>query len=513
MRSSTLISTTNLNLSTPEGRQVVNSLNMQIACDQVAIVGRNGVGKSTLVRALSAPETIKSIHRTEDFFCVYQDLNENVFNSEYCLIEPHFSVFDESERYKEFAKIGVDTDKKHLSQGELRKINLVYAKLCCPALLLLDEPTSDLDKQGIRWLIDWLTSWQGGLIVVTHNQQLQTIFSHYFILEESGCRYFNGSNSELQVMLAREQHNQQERYVSQLNNLLRQENRADRINQRRQQKRNQGRLRELGRMTSRQRLNSKKSWAQESQSRVANISQEKRDSLASMVKAARKQLKIGLPLALSVPSSFETTGKDFVAFESVSIEPLFHGVSMSLTRQRIAITGENGSGKTSLVQLMLGIKKPDSGCVRLALQNAGYISQNADNWRLEQSLFEYLWERIPNSLNDDVMSIIVTHKFPLGLAEKPMRDLSSGERLRAALICLFSCNHQQLSPMDYLVLDEPKVSLDSLGYASLKEVLNLWQGGLIIVSHDKSFLEDLNIGKHISLSNRELYVEELVNRR
>jgi ABC-type multidrug transport system ATPase subunit len=160
MRTGSLLKTTALYLTTSEGREVVNNLNMQIAEDKVAIIGRNGVGKSTLIRALSAPEKAINISRTEDYFCVYQSLEDNVFDVASCSIDSYFSAFDEKLRYREFAKIGLDEslNQLHFSSGELRKINLVYAKLSQPELLLLDEPTSDLDEQGKRWLLNCLTA-------------------------------------------------------------------------------------------------------------------------------------------------------------------------------------------------------------------------------------------------------------------------------------------------------------------------------------------------------------------
>ena len=153
---------------------------------------------------------------------------------------------------------------------------------------------------------------------------------------------------------------------------------------------------------------------------------------------------------------------------------------------------------------MLGLKKPDSGTVKQALNQVGYISQSAANWRLKESLFEYLWKNKKQSSNEDILSIIIAHKFPLGLAEKPMLDLSPGERLRAALIGLFTSGNQQFRSIDYLVLDEPTVSLDGLALKALKQVLKLWKGGLIIVSHDKQFLDDINIDVRTHLSNGKL---------
>jgi ATPase subunit of ABC transporter with duplicated ATPase domains len=209
-----------------------------------------------------------------------------------------------------------------------------------------------------------------------------------------------------------------------------------------------------------------------------------------------------------VPKVSEVTNTTRTVLESVSVEGLFSDLSLSLTRQRVAITGDNGVGKTSLIQLMLGQKKPDSGVVEQTLEQVGYVAQNANNWKLKQSLFEYLWGNLRQSSNEDIMGIIIAHKFPLGLAERPMRDLSPGERLRAALICLFACAHQYTKPLDYLVLDEPNVSLDEVAFDALRQALTLWKGGLIIVSHNEQFLSDLDIDVRIYLSDEKLTIAD-----
>lgn len=512
MQSNTLISASNLCIKTPDGRKIVDKLNMQLGYEKVAVIGRNGVGKSSLIKALAEQETARGIQRTDSYYCVHQAMDNNQFNSWNVAkknVLQRFSNFNDNQVFKEFAKIGlaIDQQREAFSQGELRKLNLVYAKLNDSELLLLDEPTIDLDEQGKKWLLNWLCDWRSGLIVVTHDLQLQAVFNDFFILAESGCRYVNGSYKKVKTALEQQHKDQQTKYLSDLNDLLEQEKRADKIDKRRQQKKNQGRMRELGRMTPKVRLNSKRSQAQQNQGRVAITRKDRRDTLTEMVKMARRQLTVSLPLKVFMPSLLADKGEPLMELRNVTIAPLFYQLSFSVGRQRLAIVGANGAGKTSLIELMLRQKQADEGIVITKLERIGYIAQGSSNWQLQTSLFEYLFRHSELQSHTEIMQIVVAHQFPLGLAQRAMASLSPGERLRAALICLFSCGNGQgnhgTNSLECLVLDEPTVSLDGLAVEELKDILNLWQGGLVVVSHDQSFLQDIGISQQIQLPHHD----------
>ena len=128
-------------------------------------------------------------------------------------------------------------------------------------------------------------------------------------------------------------------------------------------------------------------------------------------------------------------------------------------------------------------------------QQIAYISQGATNWFLEDSLLQYLSIENGKSSPEELAALILSHKFPLALAQRPLKSLSPGERLRAALICIF----QQVPVTQILILDEPTYSLDIIGQKALKSILTSWQGGLIITSHDSEFLEEIKVEKYIRL--------------
>ena len=191
--------------------------------------------------------------------------------------------------------------------------------------------------------------------------------------------------------------------------------------------------------------------------------------------------------------------KPVLTLESISYsiknKNLFKDLNLSIRNDRVAICGANGTGKTTLLKLMTGLINPSKGRVIRDYEQMAYISQGAENWFLEDSLLQYLSFQNEDNSPEDLTELILSHKFPLALAQRPLKSLSPGERLRAALICIF----QQDPAKPLLVLDEPTYSLDIIGQRALTSILKAWQGGLVITSHDHDFLEEIGVEKYMNL--------------
>ena len=189
---------------------------------------------------------------------------------------------------------------------------------------------------------------------------------------------------------------------------------------------------------------------------------------------------------------------EIVLLENVSATAggrrLFSNVSLTLSRERVALTGPNGSGKTTLLEILLAKRLPDTGRAVTRHEHLGVIEQGAANWMQDNSLYERLAIDTFNR-TDQIAETLVASKFPLALARRPMKTLSPGERVRAALICIL----QQRPAIELLVLDEPTNSLDSVGLRALEEMLCAWKGGLIIASHDRSFLSRVGIEQWLAI--------------
>jgi ATPase subunit of ABC transporter with duplicated ATPase domains len=457
-------------LDTPGGRALFRELDLTLdRGDRAAIVGRNGVGKSSLLGALAGgtvPDRGVVARRGS------------------CVLVPQ--------------QLALAVERSEGSPGELRRRALGHARDAQPDLLLLDEPTRDLDETGVAWLLGWLAEWHGALLVVSHDPRLLALFDDFFVVAESGCRHLSGTFDEIVATLARESDEVERRYVRNLNRLLDAEKHQDAVRRRRQRKKNLGRLHELRRCPARAKLNGKRSYAQESQGKRALLQERRAAARRDWTRATRRALSVELPLAMALPRLPEPDGP-ITTLDGVSAEvggrTLFDSVSFRLARERIALSGPNGSGKTTLIEIAIGRRAPSGGRVHCDASRIGYVAQDGANWLCDESVLEVLQRSSDASTVDDAARLLRAHQFPFALADRPLCSLSPGERLRAALICL--C--QRRPAPEVWVLDEPTDRLDFLGVRALTAVLSTWNGGLLVASHDPAFLDAIGVGRRVEL--------------
>ncbi len=496
-----LLELTNINLSTPEGRPLFHDLNMVLECEKVAIIGRNGAGKSTLLKTMLGklqPNAGDVRYRTKPYLVPQQISTKND-----AILHMLSYLLPEEMLAKELNDAGLAplSELRHssrLSYGEIRKLHLLVAKLNCPDMLLLDEPTEDLDETGVTWLTKWISSWQNGLLVVSHDRELLSHFDHFFNITESGCSYFSGTFSELDHHLEREAYKAESRYIKNFRMLAKKEEHKDKVLRRRRRKKNYGRISELDRCTPKQRLNKKRSKAQVRQGKAAKISQNRVSTIRDWVLDSRRTLTVNLPLELSVPEIDTSGNQELIRLEAVSAKFdrrfLFRHIDLSLSFERLAVIGPNGAGKTTLLNIIMGEIEPFSG-ISTITGRLGAIAQGGANWMTEESLLSLLAARTKLQTIDEVSQLLLMHKFPIALANRQLCSLSPGERIRAALICLF----QQRPEIQILVLDEPTYSRDFVGETSLRAALKAWPGALIVSSHNREFLTSIGVSRRLAL--------------
>ncbi|MBL4636506.1 MAG: ABC-F family ATP-binding cassette domain-containing protein [Kofleriaceae bacterium] len=473
-----LIRCAGLSVAVSSGRRLISGLNMELAVgDKVAIVGRNGVGKSTLLSVLSGQKEPEagSFKRVGSVFFVAQNLSDDA-NSEDC----HMS----EDRYGSGE-----------SFGERRRRNLMAAQQSNSELLLLDEPSQDLDEIALQWLVGWIRQWQGGMLVVTHDRLLLAEFRHFFVVAESGCRLVSGRYSEVEKTIEREEVAEKKKYRRKLQDLNRTEARNSIVGRRRRRKQMGGRMREIDRAPSRAMLNSKRSYAQESQGKRRKLQKARIGDARAAVKEQRSVLRVQMHLSQAAPEQQEMASDYAVELQGVGVRMsgrmLFEDVSYKIGQNRIAVTGANGSGKTCLLQVIGGARKPDVGRAYVRHTKIGCISQGGVNWMSGGSLLDSL-QLLSSSKNWEAR--LKVHRFPFALAVREMHSLSPGERTRAALIALL-----EQPGIELLILDEPTCGLDFSGRAALASLLRVWRGGLVIASHDRQFLDAIDAEEEIAL--------------
>jgi len=451
----------------PGGRTLFDGLNLRMGHERVALVGRNGAGKSTLLAVLAGlteADTGRVIARGRRHFVAQ-----------------------------------VDERSEPGSLGEQRREALRRARDSGADILLLDEPSEHLDDQAVTWLRAWLADFHGCLLVTTHDRRLLADFRHFFVVSESGCRYFGGTLDELDAELAREHQGNEQRYLRNLQRLAAEEEHTLHVARRKARKKRHGRVNELDRANPRILLNQKRDHAQVSHGRLAQLREARLASLRSFTQSSRRALSVSLSLELPMPTLPEEDAS-VLTLRGVSASngarPLFESLDLCLGRERIAVVGPNGAGKTTLLEVMLGHRRPSSGTAQREMSKIGYIAQGGANWQLDDSLLAQLLQS--GATSERAAQLLIAHKFPLALGERPLRSLSPGERARAALIGLFA---RSPAP-ELLILDEPTFSLDLLGQRALAHALRVWPGGLVVASHDHAFLAHIGVDRTIQLGAR-----------
>lgn len=163
---------------------------------------------------------------------------------------------------------------------------------------------------------------------------------------------------------------------------------------------------------------------------------------------------------------------------------------------RVAITGDNGSGKSTLSQIIMQKLKPQKGSVYIGVEHVQYLSQFGDFADVNLSIIENFQAKNPDLSNQEAFTRLAQFNFRNIQAQKLIKHLSGGEKIRAGLAASLLSNH----PPQLLILDEPSNHLDMGSLKAIEDILALYQGALIVISHDESFLEGLRIDKRIQLN-------------
>jgi ATPase subunit of ABC transporter with duplicated ATPase domains len=348
-----------------------------------------------------------------------------------------------------------------LSGGEQTKICLGYILLQKPDLLLLDEPTNHLDIFSVEWLEHYLKDYDGTVVAISHDR---------YFLDEVAAKIIDLEEGEVHVY-----HNNYSGFVKEKEERLMLEFAAYQEQQKRIKKMKEA-------------IKRLKEWA--NQSNPPNAALHRRAK--SMQKALDRIEKLKRPvlerkaMGLQFDGS-DRSGKDVVTMERVTKsfgeKVLFHELDLSVYfNERAAIVGQNGTGKTTLLKILLGDLQADSGAVKLGSNvKVGYLSQHVKASSPNQTLMEAFREDISMTL-EQARHVLAKFLFYGPSVFKKVVNLSGGEKMRLRLAQLM---HQDIN---FLILDEPTNHLDIDSREVLEEALEDFNGTILAVSHDRYFL-------------------------
>ena len=439
--------------------------------ERIGLIGRNGAGKSSLLRLLDArslPDDGDINRRTGIRVATVEqepELDEQATILDAILGEPDIHDDDWSRPARVRAmidKLGLDPEQPvaGLSGGTRKRVALIRALADNPDLLLLDEPTNHLDFDGIAWLKNLLRNWNGAAVIITHDRRfLDAIATRIVELDRGKLLSFPGNFSAWQERKA--QWLEAERLENaRFDKLLAQEEVWIRKGVEARRTRNEGRVRRL------EQLRVQRAERRERSGNVSlNLAQGQRSGkLVAELEHVRKSFG----------------DKIVVADYSTTV----------LRGDRIGLIGPNGAGKTTLLKIILGELAPDHGQVKLGTNlSVAYFDQMRAQLDENATLADVIspgseWVEIGNE-RKHVMSYLGDFLFPPARAGSPVSSLSGGERARLLLARLFA------RPANVLVLDEPTNDLDIETLELLEELLQDYSGTVLLVSHDRAFLNNV----------------------
>ena len=432
--------------------------------DKLALIGRNGAGKTTLLRLIAgqieADKGRRSIQPGTKIVMLEQDPFFTGFDT---LMDFALSGKDAPQRHAVEAiagQLGIDMSRKadSASGGERRRVSLARALASEPDLLLLDEPTNHLDLAAIDWLEDWLSRYKGAFVAISHDRTfLKRLTNATLWLDRGALRRkdigFGGYEAWMEAVYAEEA-----RAADKLDAKLKLEAHWLERGVTARRKRNQGRLAKL--------------WEMRAQ-RAAMLNPQGAAKLALGTDDVKTKAVI---VANKVCKSF--AGR-----------PIIKDFTLRITRgDRIGVVGANGAGKTTLLKLLTGELEPDSGMVTLAKTLDGVvIDQQRSLMSAGKSVRDVLaeggdWIDV-RGVRKHIQGYLKDFLFEPGLVDAKVGTLSGGERSRLLLAREFA------RKSNLLVLDEPTNDLDLETLDLLQEVIADYDGTVLIVSHDRDFLD------------------------
>lgn len=528
-----VISIRDLIYSHPDKELLFNGISLYIdARAKMSLIGNNGSGKSTLLKIIAGElnatagtvETASAPYLVPQIFGQYNELTvaqalrvenklealkaiENGEVTEYWLdvLNEDWTIEERcQDALKHWQLNGIELNRKlsSLSGGQKTKVFLAGIDIHQPELILLDEPGNHLDGYAYKSLQELISNWPHSLLLVSHDRKLLNLVDKTLELSSQGIIVYGGNyqfyadQKKIERLAFQDELKEKEK-------ALRKAKAVEREATERQQKLNaRGKNKQIKSGLPTISMNTLRNNAEKTSARTKAVHEEKRGA----VQIELNQLRKNIPAIDQMKFGFEDSSihKNKLLIKAENLNHHFNDrwlwkvpLNFLITGgERLAISGENGSGKTTLIKIIKGDLEPASGRIVRAAAGIVYIDQEYSLINNRLTVFQQAEQFNTSGLQEHEINIRLD-RFLLGKEfwSKSCSSLSGGERMRLVLCCLTITNQ---SP-DIIILDEPTNNLDLQNLEILTRAINEYQGALIVVSHDRNFLEDLGIKTELNL--------------
>ena len=438
--------------------------------ERVGLVGRNGYGKSTLFRMILGEEHADSGTITLPSGYTVGHLSQHIHFTEESVLKEACLALPPNEDHRDetykaeailhglgFTNDDFDTPPSSLSGGYQVRLNLAKVLVSEPNLLLLDEPTNYLDIVSVRWITQFLRAWRNELIIITHDRDfMDSVTTHTMIIHRCKMRKIAGGTQKL------------------YDQILMEEEIYEKTRQNDEKKR-----KEIEQFVNRFRAQATKARAV--QSRIKALA--KHENLDKLEEIKTLDFKFR---AAPFEAKWLMTVEDLSFSFSPHSPKLVEGLSFAVGKKdRIAVIGKNGKGKTTLLNLLAKELSSGNGDIKVhANTKIGYFGQtNINRLRPDKTALQEIMDTHPDNSQGESRAICGLMMFEGDNALKKVSVLSGGEKSRVLLGKLL------VSPSNLLLLDEPTNHLDMESIDSLIEAINAFQGAVVIVTHSELILE------------------------
>ena len=524
----------NLSYTHPNKDLLFGNINLTVnSGEKVALIGNNGSGKSTLLKIMagllqplngSVNINVKPYYIPQIFgqyndltiaealgidkklTALHKILNGNVSEESYEILNDDWTIEDRCDEVLKHWKLNdLDLSQKmeNLSGGQKTKVFLAGISIHKPELILLDEPSNHLDFESPELLYDFIRSTKSTLIVVSHDRKLLKILNKICELSKNGITVYGG-NFDFYTEQKQIEKNALAQDIHSKEKALKKAREKERETIERQQKLDsRGKSKQEKSGVAKIMMNTLRNNAENSTAKLKSVHKEKigsiRDELQDLRSAvvSTEQMKFGFntstlhrgkKLFTAENINFKYENSSFIWKNNLNLQ--------ILSGSRIAIKGSNGSGKTTFIKILLGNLEPQHGTIFRKESKSVYIDQDYSLIDNNLKVYEQVQQFNTFNLEEHEVKIRLNRfLFPQNTWDKPCSALSGGERMRLMLCCL-SIGSQ--SP-DIIILDEPTNNLDIQNIEILTNAINDYQGTLIVISHDETFLNQINIDQIVSL--------------
>ncbi|MGE8344218.1 ABC-F family ATP-binding cassette domain-containing protein [Pseudomonas helleri] len=522
MTHATCVTLEGVSYQLPDGSPLFSDLNLHLDQRHTGLVGRNGVGKSVLAHLIAgdiAPTAGRCL-RTGKVYYLAQHITHAPGQTVADLagVQPIINALERIEQGStapgDFDAVGEQwnirqqlldqlahnnlehltpsTPTSRLSGGEAMRVALMGAFMSEAELLILDEPTNHLDREQRLALQAQLSHWPKALLVISHDRELLETMTRILELSALGLASYGGGYSFYAQAKAQQQSAAEQQLAHAKLERNRQEQRLREQAEQLERRQARGNKSASSRNQAKILLGRQKERSQNSSGKLQQHQQAAREALSVRVRQAASQVERQQAVFVYAPTTSQHSAAHIAELVEARLpygfEPL-RTLSLTLSRgQRVALLGPNGCGKSTVLKVLSGQVSILAGQADVHVKTA-YLDQHLALLNLECSVLEQL-QALNRQLSE---SELRTRLAQLGLGaeqvNRPCAQLSGGERLKAAMACVFYAEQ----PAQLLLLDEPDNHLDLVSLLALENMLNEFTGTLVVTSHDQRFLDAIGI--------------------